>query len=461
MKAWTEVVRTGFVACAGLLLLCGVASAHAEVLQYQLDNGLKILVQEDHRSAVVVSQLWYRVGSVDEVNGSTGLAHMLEHMMFKGTKDVPDGQFSKMIAAAGGSENAFTNQDYTVYFEQLQKDQLPLALKLEADRMHNLDLNQAGFSKENQVVREERRMRTEDQPQALVYEQLMATTFEANPSRRPVIGWMNDIENLTLLDVQDWYHRWYAPNNATLVVVGDVTGEQVRALAQQYFGGIAATPLPERKPQIEPAQVGCKRIVVKAPAKMPYLMMAWHVPLLHDEHDWQPYALTVLAGVLDGNSGARLGKEVVRAQRVASEASADYDLLGRGPGLFILDGTPLHGKTVADLEAALRGQVPQIIGHGIGADELKRVKAQVIADSVYQRDSMFYQGMLLGQYVSEGLPASAVAALVSHIDAITAQQVQDVAKQYLIDDMLTVATLDPQPWAERRERPAVDMHDLR
>lgn len=444
-----------------LALLCGVGVAHADVQEYHLANGLQILVQEDHRSAVVVSQLWYHVGSMDEVNGSTGLAHMLEHMMFKGTRKVPDGQFSKQIAAVGGSENAFTSQDYTVFFEQLQKTQLPLAFKLEADRMHNLALTEDGYKKENQVVQEERRMRTEDQPQALVYQQLMATTFEANPERRPVIGWMDDIQHLTLADVRDWYQRWYAPNNATLVVVGDVSGKQVLDLAQKYFGGIPAKVLPVRKPQDEPAQVGLKRIEVKAPAKVPYMMMAWHVPFLHHPTDSQAYALLVLASVLDGNSGARLGKNVVRGERVASEASASYDLLGRGPGLFVMDGTPSQGKTAADLEAALRAQVKDIADHGVSDEELKRVKAQVIANNVYQQDSMFYRGMLLGQYASENLPVSEVAAEVARVDAVTAEQVQTVARQYFNDDDLTVATLLPQPWDAQHERPAMDMHDLR
>lgn len=435
--------------------------AQAAPVEFRLDNGLQVIVQEDHRSAVVVSQLWYRVGSMDEVNGTTGISHMLEHMMFKGTKDVPDGQFSKIIAAAGGRENAFTNEDYTVFFEQMQKDRLPLAFKLEADRMHNLLLDDAAFRKENQVVQEERRMRTEDQPEALVYEQMMATTFQASPERRPVIGWMNDIQNMTVNDARDWYHRWYAPNNATLVVVGDVKPEAVRALAQRWFGNIAAKPLPVRKPQIEPAQIGIKRIHVKAPAKTPYVLMAWHVPTLHDEQDWQPYALKVLAGVLDGNSGARLGKNIIREQRLASEASAGYDLLGRGPGLFMLDGSPMQNKTVHDLETALRAQVNDIAQHGVSATELARVKAQVVAATVYQRDSMFYQGMLLGEYASEGLPPNAVADEVNRINAITADQVQAVAHQYFHDDNLTVAILDPQPWDTKHEVPTVDVHSLR
>lgn len=447
---------------AGLILLCCSIPAQAAVQTFTLDNGLHVIVEEDHRAHVVVSQLWYRVGSIDELNGTTGISHMLEHMMFKGTQNVPEGQFSKIIASVGGRENAFTNQDYTVYFEQLQIDQLGLAFKLEADRMHNLVLNEDSFKKENQVVMEERRMRTEDQPEAQVNESLMATTFEVNPYRRPVIGWMDDISHITVQNVRDWYQQWYVPNNATLVVVGDVSVSAVKALAQQYFGGIASKELPVRKLQTEPQQVGIKRVDVKAPAKVAYMMMAWHVPFLRDaEHDWQPYALSVLAGVLNGNSGARLDKSLVREQRVVSAVSASYDMIGRGPGLFVIDATPSQGKSLAVVEAALRQQLQFLVQQGVSADELKRVKSQVIAGSVFQRDSMFYQGMLLGEYVSDGLPMDAVAKLPERISAVTAEQVQAVARQYLIDDGLTVATLNPQPWDDNKQRPTVDLHDLR
>jgi zinc protease len=443
-------------------LLCLSLPATAAVQQFALDNGLQVIVQEDHRAPIVVSQVWYRAGSMDEFNGTTGVAHMLEHMMFKGTKEVPEGQFSKLIAAAGGRENAFTNTDETVYFEQLQKDQLALALRLEADRMHNLLLNDESFAKENKVVMEERRMRTDDQPQALVYENMMSVAFQAHPYRRPVIGWMNDIENMTVSDARDWYQRWYAPNNATLVVVGDVNVADVKALATQYFGGIASKPLPARKPQVEPVQEGIKRVNVKAPAKLPYLLMAYHVPVLRDAMaDTEPYALEVLAGILDGNEAARLGRVLVREQRIASQAGASYDLVARGPGLFMLDGTPSQGKSVADLESALRAQVAAIIQTGVNADELKRVKAQVIANNVYQRDSTFYQAMQLGEYVSAGLPVSAVADHVAKIQAITAAQVQAVARKYLVDSGLTVATLDPQPISKQTTRaPVAGMRHL-
>ena len=212
--------------------------AKAEIQEFKLSNGLKVVVQEDHRSPVVVSQVWYRAGALDEVNGKTGVAHVLEHMMFKGTKKIPAGQFSRMIAAAGGKENAFTGQDYTCYFQQLEKSHLPLSMKLEADRMANLQISDAEFAKEIKVVMEERRWRTEDKPQSRVNEQFQSIAFKAHPYARPVVGWMNDLENMTAADAREWYHNWYAPNNATLVIVGDVKTEDVVKLAKQYFGQI-------------------------------------------------------------------------------------------------------------------------------------------------------------------------------------------------------------------------------
>lgn len=218
------------------LLLCittaSPLSASANPHEYLLDNGLKLIVKEDHRSPVVIQQVWYKAGSVDEVNGKTGVAHALEHMMFKGTSNVPTGEFSRRIAAVGGKENAFTSSDYTAYYQQLHQRHLPMAMELESDRMHNLQLTQEEFSKEIQVVMEERRLRTDDQAHALLYEKLMATAFQTHPYRRPVIGWMNDLENMQVSDAQDWYKHWYAPSNAVLVVVGDVDPQNVLALAK-------------------------------------------------------------------------------------------------------------------------------------------------------------------------------------------------------------------------------------
>ncbi|MHB1401998.1 MAG: M16 family metallopeptidase [Thiobacillus sp.] len=427
----------------GLALLAG--SAQAALTDVTLDNGMRVIVHEDHRAPVMVSQVWYRAGSMDEFNGTSGVAHVLEHMMFKGTETVPPGEFSKRIAAAGGRENAFTSRDYTAYFQQMQKDRLALSMQLEADRMAKLVISDELFAKEVQVVMEERRLRTDDQPQSVVYERLMATALQVHPYRRPIIGWMNDLQNMTAQDARDWYARWYAPNNATLVVAGDVKADEVVALAKRHFGALPARALPDRKPQAEPAQLGEKRIVVKAPAQLPYLLMVWHAPTLKDwAQDTTPYALQILAGVLSGNDSARLQKSLVKTQQIAVDASAGYDAVARGPGLFMVDATPAPGKSVAALEKAVRGELERLRREGISEAELARVKAQVIAADVYQRDSLFYQAMQLGEYVTAGLPPEALAGRVDKLRAVTAKEVQAVARQWLQDERLSVAELDPQ-----------------
>jgi zinc protease len=438
----------------GLALLAG--SAQATLTDVTLDNGMRVIVQEDRRAPVMVSQVWYRAGAMDEFNGTTGVAHVLEHMMFKGTQKVPPGEFSKRIAAAGGRENAFTSRDYTAYFQQMQKDRLELSMQLEADRMANLVISDELFAKEIQVVMEERRLRTDDQPQSVVYERLMATAYQAHPYRRPIIGWMDDLQNMTAQDARDWYARWYAPNNATLVVAGDVKADEVIALARKHFGALPARALPERKPQDEPAQLGKKRIVVKAPAQLPYLLMAWQAPTLKDwERDTTPYALQILAGVLSGNDSARLQKSLVKTSQIAVNASAGYDAVTRGPGLFMIDATPAPGKSVAALEKAIRDELVRIQRDGINEAELARVKAQVIAADVYQRDSLFYQAMQLGEYVSAGLPPEALLRRVEKLRAVTTTEVQAAARQWLQDDRLSVAELDPQTLKQEPHRAAV------
>ena len=421
--------------------------------EYMLENGLKLIVREDHRSPVVVSQIWYKAGSVDELNGTTGIAHVLEHMMFKGTKKVSGGEFSKQIAAVGGRDNAFTARDYTAYFQQLHKSKLPLAMKLEADRMHNLKLTKEEFAKEIKVVMEERRLRTDDQPHSLVHEKMMAIAYQSHPYRRPIIGWMNDLENMSVSDAQEWYDRWYAPNNAVLVVVGDVNPNDVFSLAQKYYGKIKFRPLLSlalRKPQVEPPQTGIKRLTIKAPARLPYLVMGYHAPVLRDaDTDWEPYALEMLVGVLDGNESARLNKELVREQHIASSINADYDSTGRGPSMFFLNGTPSEGKSVEELEAALRSEVQKLIRDGVTEEELARVKAQVVSGHVFQLDSMFYQAMQIGQLESVGLSYRDLDTIIKKLQAVTAEQVRDVAIKYLIEDSLTVAVLDPQPLEQK------------
>jgi zinc protease len=436
------VLLLGFAATQGLL----AAAANADVFEKTLGNGLKVIVKEDHRAPVVVQQIWYKAGSMDESTGTTGIAHVLEHMMFKGTKTVPMGEFSKRIAAAGGRENAFTSYDYTAYFQQLHKARLPLAMKLESDRMSNLTLSEAEFRKEVKVVMEERRWRTDDEPNGLLAEKLMAMAYQEHPYQHPVIGWMNDLETLGVADARAWYKRWYAPNNAVLVVAGDVKADEIFALAQRYYGGIKPHALPARKRFSEPAQMGIKRFVLKAPAQLPQLVMAYHAPTLRDpQSDSQTYALQVLAGILDGNESARLNKALVREQQLASSVGAGYSSTSRGPSLFTLEGTPSEGKSVAELEAGLREQLALLVRDGVSAEELARVKAQVTANEVYKRDSVFYQAMQIGQLESIGLSYKDIPVMLQKLQAVTAQQVQEVARDLLNDDNLVVAELDPQP----------------
>ncbi len=442
----------GLIAAA---MAVNAAFAQGAAQERKLANGLRVIVKEDHRAPTVVHMVWYRAGSMDEVSGDSGVAHVLEHLMFKATKTVKSGEFSRRIAAAGGRENAFTNRDYTAYFQQVPKAALPLMLQLEADRMSNLLVTEAEFSREIKVVMEERRLRTEDQPHALVEEALNAAAYFAHPYRRPVIGWMNDLENMSYRDARDWYGRWYVPNNAVVVVVGDVKAEEVFALAQKYYGRIKSRPLPERKPQLEPEQRGVRRMVVKAPAELPYLLMGWKCPVLRDvDKDWQPYALEVLAGVLDGNESARLNQSLVRNSRIASSVGAGYDATARGPGMCYLDGTPSQGRSAAELETGLRAELARLVERGVSAEELDRVKAQVVAAQVFKRDSIFGQAMEIGQFETAGLSHRDIDRVLERIKAVTAEQVFAVAKQYFVDDDLTVVVLEPQPLDQTKPRPA-------
>jgi zinc protease len=457
---WPLVIRPAFVFLLAAALMFAATASRAQgtgesTHEFQLDNGMKVVVKEDRRAPVVVAMVWYRAGSIDETNGTTGVAHVLEHMMFKGTARIPVGEFSRRVARAGGRDNAFTGRDYTAYFQNIHKSQLPLMLEMEADRMTNLTLAREEFDKEIRVVMEERRWRTDDRATSLVYEAMMATAFQAHPYRTPIVGWMNDLQNMSVDDARDWYRRWYAPNNAVLVVVGDVRGSEVLDLARRHFGAIPARELPPRKPQTEPDQTGIRRVTVKAPSERPYILMGYRVPVLRDaEKDWEPYALDVLEGILSGNEGARLNASLVRGSRLAAGASASYGAVARGPGMFILAGAPSEGRTVAELEGALKGEIARIARDGVAEDELARVKAQVVAGQVFSRDSMMFQARQIGALETIGLSHRTIDVQIRRLREVTADQVREVAMKYFVDDGLTVAVLDPQSLERGRTRPA-------
>ena len=422
--------------------------ASANVSEFELGNGLKLIVKEDHRAPVVVSQVWYKVGSSYEHNGITGLSHMLEHMMFKGTQHLEPNEFSKIIAKNGGDQNAFTGKDYTAYFQKLQKDRLEVSFKNEADRMRNLIIDPEELMKEREVVAEERRMRTDDNPIALLNESFNAVAFVSSPYHHPVIGWMKDINNYQTTDLSAWYKKWYAPNNATIVVVGDVKPSEVLTLTKRYFGHLNAEDKPVLKPQTDIPQRGIREVTVKAPAKLPYLMMGWKVPAIntsHTESNWEPYALEVVAAILDGGSSARFAKDLVRQQQIATSVGASYSLFSRLDDLFVISGIPAKGKTVNDLKAAINMQVNKLKQTRISQAELERVKSQVMADDVYQKDSVFYQAMQIGMLETIGVDWRIGDEYVANIKAVTPEQIQSVAKKYFVDDTLSVGELVPLP----------------
>ncbi len=429
----------------------------ADVHQYQMDNGLKIIVKEDHRAPVVVSQLWYKVGSSYEHEGITGISHVLEHMMFKGTEKYPAGEFSRIISENGGRENAFTGTDYTAYFQTLESSRLPISMELEADRMRNLVFDENEFAREIEVVKEERRWRTEDRPKSFAYETAMSTAFQTGPYRNPVIGWMNDLDNMTVADLRRWYQQWYIPNNATLVVSGDVNAEEVYQLAKKHFGPLAAgNPVKvSRRPEVD--QEGIKRITIKRPAELPYIIMLYKVPVLKTAVDqpelvaeWEPYALEVLAGILGGGNSSRFVSNLVRGQEIAAGVSAGYNFSARLDHLFMISGTPSNKHTVAQLEAAVQEEI-EIVKNSLAKEsEIARIKAQVVSNDVYERDSVFYQAMIIGMFETVGLSWQQAENYVESIKAVTAEQVQAVAKKYLQEDLLTVAVLEPQPLDDRK-----------
>jgi zinc protease len=367
------------------------------------------------------------------------------------------------VAAAGGRDNAFTSRDYTAYFQQVPKQKLPEMMQLEADRMRHLTLDANEFAQEIRVVMEERRLRTEDQAARRCFSsKLTAVAFQAHPYRVPVIGWMNDLREhdrratpapgTTTGTRQTMPMSWWS-------VTWSI--EAVFQLAEQHYGSLAARPLPVRKPQDEPPQAGIRRLTVKAPADLPVVTMAYKVPVIRDvDRDVDPYALEMLSAVLSGHEAARFSKNLVRQQRLAVEATASYRSTARGPGVFYLHASPSEGRTRAELEAGLRAEVADVQQKGVAADELTRAKAQLIAGQIYKLDSMFAQAMEIGQLEAVGIPCTQHPRIIEKLQAVTAEQVQAVARKYFRDEQLTVAELDPQPLpaAPRARSPFAPRH---
>lgn len=427
-----------------ILIANNIYAQSGNTSEFTLDNGLKIVVREDHRAPVVVSQIWYKVGSSYEPDGITGISHMLEHMMFKASKNLSDGAFTKIIAINGGDENAFTNYDYTGYYQVLAASRLPISFKLEAERMQNLVLDEKAFHKEREVVMEERRLRTDDDPFAKVLERTMAAAYISSPYHNPVIGWSNDIKNYTLNNLKNWYRKWYAPNNATLVVVGDVDPYQVVALAKNYFANIPSHKIPQVKPRREVKPLGERRLNLELKAKVNYLLIAYNTPSLKSAKTPKDvYAIDVLSAIL-GGQGSRLKEILMHKLQLVTDISSEYDPAQLHESLLFISAIPAAQASLDEIERVIYQQIEKLKNELISDQELEKVRNQVIAQKIYDKDSVLNQAQAIGIYESIGLSWRDEDNYLENIKQVSSVDVQTAARKYLTKTRRTVATLVPQ-----------------
>jgi zinc protease len=415
------------------------ASLTDRVLETVLPNGLKVLLVEEPKAPVVTIQVWYKVGSRNEPIGKTGISHMLEHMMFQGTPSIGPKQFSLTVQRNGGVDNAYTTSDYTAYYENFAADRVLFGLELEADRMAHLLIGEKQFQPERQVVIEERRLRIEDQPASVLGEVMRATAFLAHPYRWPVIGWLSDIEGYTREDLVQYYRTYYAPNNATLLVAGDIKRDDLLPRIQALFGQIPRGPDPPKLVTVEPPQRGERRVSVKKEAELPLVFVVYHAPnLTHPD----TFALDVLAYVFGGGQSARLHQGIVYEKQLASYASADYSGVHVDPYLFGLSAGPLPGKTAEEVEQALYAEVERIQREPITDRELQKAMNQIESEFIFGQDSVHQLATMLGAWESVA-SWKLLAEYLDGIRKVTAADVQRVARQYLTPEKRTVAILIP------------------
>ena len=426
------------------------AGLKEDVSETVLSNGLKVILLENHKAPLVTFQVWYRVGSRNEAWGKTGLSHMLEHMMFKGTERVGPEEFSRIIQENGGNDNAFTSHDYTAYFENLNADRVQVSIDLESDRMQNLLLREQDFQTERMVVMEERRLRTDDNPQAVLTEQVMATAFELQPYHWPIIGWMEDIARFTLEDLRAYYQAYYNPTNAILVAVGDFKKKELLPKIEQAFGSYPKGVPPVQERDTDPQQIGERRILVKREAQLPSLVMGYHVPNLREKDS---YVLEVIATLLSGGKSSRLYQSLVREKRLVLSVDADHSLTSRDPSLFTLSAELLPGKEVAEAEKAFDQEVDRLQTELVGNQELEKARNQLEASFIFAQDSLFYQAMLLAQQ-EIALSWKAIDDYLPSIRKVSPEDIQRVAKKYLTPDNRTVGILIPLPPKEGKPAPA-------
>jgi len=411
---------------------------------FTLKNGMQVVVIANHRVPVISHMVYYKVGSADEVAGKTGLAHMLEHMMFKGTKTVPAGAFSQLVASNGGRDNAFTTADYTAFYQNVAADKLDLVMKLEADRMTNLSLKDQDFQPERQVVLEERRMRIENEPEALLEEQIEAALFLNSPYHHPVIGWRNEIEKYTLSDIVDFHRRWYAPNNAVLLVSGDITAARLKPLAEKYYGVIPSRPVPLRQRTEEPPPVAARTVDMRDPdVHQPNWERLYLAPSYHSGETKYAYPLQVLAEILGGGTTSRLYKTLVVDQKIAVSAAAGYDPGSIGLSSFSFEASPRSGVSVENLQAAMVAEIQSVATQGVRAEEVDQAKSRLQTAIVYAKDSYASGARVLGAALCTGESVADVEAWPERIAAVTPDLVNEAARQILRDERAVTGRLLP------------------
>jgi zinc protease len=404
-----------------------------------LPNGLKVIVTEDHTSPIAVFQIWYRVGSKDEEAGLTGMSHLLEHMMFKGTEKYGPGEISREVMRYGGTDNAFTSKEYTAYFQILPSDKIDLSFEIESNRMRNLILDPQETLSERSVVMEERRLRHEDVPQSALFEQVVATAFNVHPYRWPVIGWMSDLSNIEREDLFRHYRKYYSPDNAFIVVTGDVRTEEIVEKTREHFAAIEPASFRRALNSVEPAQHGERRVRLRKEAELPYLIAAYHVPPFPEKDG---YALAILAHILSGKSG-RLYRSVVYDEKIALNADAGYSGINTDPFLFFLDATAAPGEEIEDVEEVLFEQIDMLKEEPPTDFELQRAKNRLVASFIMGRDSIFNQAMQLGLYEILG-DWRLLHRYIEEIHKVTAKDVSRVAEKYLTSENRTVGILIPE-----------------
>ncbi|OHC76052.1 MAG: zinc protease [Rhodospirillales bacterium RIFCSPLOWO2_12_FULL_58_28] len=433
---------------AGLALLLPASPTNAGVFNpetFPLANGMKVVVVSNHRAPIVTHMVWYKVGAADEPPGKSGIAHLLEHLMFKGTEKMASGEFSKILARNGGQENAFTSHDFTAYYQNIAADRLKMVMELEADRMTNLVITQKQVETERLVILEERRMRTDNDPAGALGEHINAALYLNHPYRRPIIGWEREISVLALDDVRSFYKKWYAPNNATLVIAGDITAKQLRPLAEETYGKIPAVDEAVRIHPQEPPHKAARRVTVKdGRVRQPAWSRSFLAPGYVAGETVHAYALDVLSEILGGGATTRLYKTLVVNEKLAVSAGASYSPNSLGPTDFTFHASPQPGVAMDKLEAAMESKIAELLAGGVTEAEMKQAKVRMQADAVFARDSLSTGAQALGSALSAGQTIEDIETWPERIEAVTVEQINAAARAVLVEENSVTALLLPE-----------------